>query len=111
MPEAHHCARKGVYSERRDPGEDVHQHTVTQCVFETVLRYQDEPLHVASLARAERESTKPGTHRLVSSDDAVQKDDASTHHHRRSTDEANGSNDRVDAHIPVFPLALYAVKG
>jgi hypothetical protein len=94
--EAHHCARKGVYSERRDPGEDVHQHTVTQRVFETVLRYLDEPLHVASLARAERESTKPSTHGPVSSDDAVQKDDAATNHHRRGKDETNGANDRVD---------------
>jgi hypothetical protein len=45
----------GVVSSWR---EDVHQYTVSQRVFETVLWCLDEPLHVASPARAECESTK-----------------------------------------------------
>jgi hypothetical protein len=38
--------------------EDVHQYTVLQRVFETVLRCLNEPLPVASPAQAEWESTK-----------------------------------------------------
>jgi len=38
--------------------EDVHQYTVAQRVFETVLRCLDEPLRVAAAKVAERKSTK-----------------------------------------------------
>ena len=42
--------------------------------------------------------THPGTNRLISSDDAVQKDCATANHYRGSKDEANSANDRVDCH-------------
>src|SRR5215472_6009598 len=53
--------------------------------------------------------THPSFHRLVSSEDAVQKECATTDQQRRSKDDANGMNDRVDGHKPAFPL-FYALS-
>jgi len=50
--------KRDILRVARSQREDVHQYTVPQRVFETVLRCLDEPLHVASPVKAERESTK-----------------------------------------------------
>jgi hypothetical protein len=47
-----------ILKEATSRRKDNQQYTVSQRVFETVLRGLDEPLHVAQTARAERKSPK-----------------------------------------------------